>query len=198
MKEESVARFALGVFLVGGILLVSPGTAVAQTGAPTASMPSASTPGEMVATYSSLADGILALNRAEANLVRSILAAAYGHAQAELGRAQKALKAGDAKAARAAVEALAADVGQLGTEGDTAVAGVRKRLIEGGHHHNAAEEAKGIFEEGYVVVTRAAKKVFLDASRAIGQQAGAPNAESLEAEWKKVQTVYAELAKPGA
>ncbi len=168
MKEECVARFALGAFLVGGILLVSPGTAVAQTGAPPAAMPSASTPGEMVAAYNSLADGILALNRTENNLVRSILAAAYGHAQAELGRAQKALKAGDAKAARAAVEALAADVGQLGTEGDTAVAGVRKRLIEGGHHHNAAEETKGIYDEGYVVVTRASKKVFLNASRAIG------------------------------
>ncbi len=35
-------------------------------------------------------------------------------------------------------------------EGDNAIAGIRKRLVEGGHHHNAAGEEQGIFEEGYV------------------------------------------------
>ena len=45
----------------------------------------------MVATYSTLADGILALKRTEENLCRSILSAANGHAHADLGRAQKAL-----------------------------------------------------------------------------------------------------------
>src|SRR6266571_5271584 len=157
MEKTGVARFAVVALFVAGIAVVFARPAAAQGGAPPLAQPSAMTPAEMVATYNTLADAILALKKTETNLVRSILAAAHGHAQAELGRAQKAVKAGDAKGARAAVEALAADVGQLGTEGDAAVAAVRKRLLEGGHHHHADEEAKGIYDQGYVMVTRAAK-----------------------------------------
>ncbi len=197
MRPKRVVRCVVAMLFAAGSLALFAAPAAAQGGAAPSGMSSGSTPAEIVAAYNALADAILAVNKAEANLVRSILAAAYGHAQAEMSHAEKALKAGDAKAARTAVEGLAADVGQLGTEGDTAVAGIRKRLLEGGHHHNAAEETKGIYDEGYVVVTRAAKKVFLDASRAIGQQAGAPKAESLEAEWKKVQATYAEVMKAG-
>jgi hypothetical protein len=156
------------------------------------------TPMEMVATYETLADAILAVKKTEGNLVRSILGAAYAHAQVELGRARQAMKGTDAKAIQSSLETLAATVAQIGTEGDSAVAGVRKRLLEGGHHHNAEGETKGIYDEGYVVVTRAAKQSFLEASRAIGQLAHAPKAEALEAEWKKVQAAWAGLMKPGA
>jgi hypothetical protein len=156
---------------------------------------SAGTPAEMVSTYNTLADGILALKETEANLVRSILSAAHAHAQVQLARARTAIAANDAAGARAAVEALAADVAQLGTEGDNSVAAVRKRLIQGGHHHNAAGEAQGIFDEGYVIVTRAAKQKLLASSRAIGQMAGGPKLPALEAEWKNVEAVYADLMK---
>ena len=193
MRQKGVGRFARAALFAAGILTVSTRTGVAQGGAPSASMPSATTPAEMVATYDALADAALAVKKTETNLVRLILATTYGHAQAEMSNVEKALKSGDAKAARAAVEGLALYIGQLGTEGDSAVAVVRKRLLERGHHHHTSAEVKGIYEEGFVVVTRAAEKVFLDAARAIGQQAGAPKAESLEAEWKKVQTTYAEL-----
>ena len=145
----------------------------------------------MVAAYDALADTILGANKAEEKLVRSILAATYGHAQAELGRARQALKANDAAMARAAVENLAAAVGQIGTEGDNAVAGVRKRLLEGGHHHNAAGAAQGIFDEGYVVVTKVAKQAFLESSKAIAMLAREPKADALEAAWKKVEAAWA-------
>ena len=177
-------------------LLVALAVVIAASPA-TAQGTGAATPAEMVATYNSLADGILALKRTEENLCRSILAAANAHAQVELGRAQKAIAAGDAKAAKTALEALAADVAQMGTEGDSAVGAVRKRLLEGGHHHNAAGEAQGIFDEGFVIVTRAAKAKLLESSRAIGQMARAPKPDSLEAEWKKVQAVVAGLLKTG-
>jgi hypothetical protein len=154
------------------------------------------TPAEMVATYNTLADGILALKSTEENLVRSILAAAYAHGMVQLERARKAISASDAARARAAVEALAADVAQLGTEGDNAVAAVRKRLLQGGHHHNAAGEAQGIFDEGFVIVTKAAKQRFLESSRAIAAMAREPKAAGLDAEWAKVQTVYTDLVKP--
>ena len=88
-------------------------------------------------------------------------------------------------------------MGQLATEGDNAVGAVRKKLLDGGHHHNAAGEAQGLFDEGFVIVTRAAKAKLLESSRAIGQMARAPKADALEAEWKKVEAVLAELLKPG-
>jgi len=154
-----------------------------------------STPAELVSTYEGLADAILALKKTEANVVRSILATAFAHAQAEAGRARQAMKAGDTKAAQSALEAMAAFVGQMATEGDTSVAGVRKRLVEGGHHHHTAAEEKTTYEDGYVVVTRAAKQALLDASRAIGQISRAPSEAALDAEWRKVQTTWAGLAQ---
>ena len=102
------------------------------------------TPKDMVATYDALADGILALKRAEAGFVRSIL---DGHRHG----AEAHFKAGDMGRA-------AAEMALWANEGDNAVGGIRKRLVEGGHHHNADGEAKGIYEPGYVIVTKKAKQ----------------------------------------
>jgi hypothetical protein len=171
---------------------------VAALGAPAAAQggSQAATPAEMVATYNSLADGILALKNTETNLVLSILSAAHAHAQVQLDRARKAISANDAAGARGAIEALAADVAQLATEGDNAVAAVRKRLLQGGHHHNAAGEAQGIYDEGFVVVTKAAKQKLLDSSRAIAGMGRDAKAPALDAEWTKVQAVFTDLTKP--
>ena len=181
---------------IAAIALVAALSLAPRPAAAQASAPAPATPAEIVATYQGLADGILALKRTEESLCRSILAAGNAHAHVELVRAQAAIKAGDGKAAQAAVEGLAATVGQLATEGDNAVGAVRKRLLEGGHHHNAAGEAQGVYEEGYVVVTRAAKAKLLESSRAIAALARAPKADALDAEWKKVQAVVSELTKP--
>src|SRR5262245_50779345 len=158
-----------------------------------ADTPPPSTPPDLVAAYGSLADSILAVKKTEANLVRSILGTTYGHAQAALARAKGAMKGGDTAGAGSAVEALAAYVSQLGTEGDNSVAGIRKRLLDGGHHHNAKGEQEGVYDEGFVVVTKKAKTAFLDSSKAIGAMAKSPNAAALDAEWKKVEATYASL-----
>jgi hypothetical protein len=152
----------------------------------------AQTPAEMVAAYDAVADTILAANKAERKVVLSILAASYAHAQGELSRARQALKANDSAGAKAALDNLAAAVGQIGTEGDNAVAGIRKRLLEGGHHANSEGEAQGVFEEGYVIVTKAGKQAFLASSKAIAMLAGAPSADALEAEWKKVEAAWSQ------
>jgi len=150
------------------------------------------TPEQMVASYDSLANAILAVKTTEAHLVRAILAGGYAHAQAAAERAKAALDAGDAAKARPELEALAALVAQLATEGDNAVAGVRKRLLEGGHHHNAEGEAQGLFDEGYVVVTKTAKKTLLDASKAI---AGAKDSKTLAGAWAPVESTMKDLSK---
>jgi len=180
---------------VQALLTAAAITAVALLVPAPAAAQAAGTPAEMVSTYGALADCILALKRTEANLVRSILAATLAHGQVQAARAQKAI-GGDAKAAVAAIEALAADVSQLGTEGDNAVGAVRKRLLEGGHHHHAAGEAQGLYDEGYVVVTRAAKAKLLESARAIAGMAAVPKADALGAEWKKVEGIMAGLLAP--
>jgi hypothetical protein len=195
MTMHGTKRLFAMVGAGAAILAITLAPAAAQGEKPQGGTAPGGTPVEMVATYNSLADAILAVKKTEAGLVRSILSAGYAHAQVELGRARAAIKANDAKASQAALENLAADVAGIASEGDAAVAAVRKRLLEGGHHHNADGEAQGIYDQGFVVVTRAAKTALLDASRAIGQLARAPKADALEAEWKKVQTTYAGLMK---
>ena len=198
MTTARVMQSVIGAALAAGFVGLCAGPVLAQMGAPPAAGMPAGTPPAMVATYETLADAILAVKKTEANLVRSILGTAYAHAQVEVDRARKTIKAGDAKGSQAALEDLAAAVGQLGTEGDNAVGAVRKRLLEGGHHHNAAGEAKGIYDEGFVVVTRAAKQALLDASRAIGLMARAPKSDALEVEWKKVEAAWASMMKGNA
>ena len=45
-----------------------------------------------------------------------------------------------------------------------------------------------------MVVTRAAKKVFIDCATRIGKLAAKPDADALAKQWKTVQTQYGELA----
>jgi len=153
------------------------------------------TPVELVATYSSLADTILAVKATEDSLVRSILAVGYAQAEQQMQAARAAIAVKDMVGAKVAIEAAAAFVAQLASEGDNAVAAVRKRLLEGGHHHNAAGEAQGLYEPGYVVVTRDAKKALLGASRAIAMVASAPDAGALDAAWLPVEGTWLALAK---
>jgi hypothetical protein len=195
MSMHGTKRLLATIGAGAAILAMTLSPAAAQGEKPQGGTAPGGTPAEMVTTYNSLADAILAVKKTEAGLVRSILSAGYAHAQVELGRARAAIKANDAKASQSALENLAADVAQVASEGDAAVAAVRKRLLEGGHHHHADGEAQGIYDQGFVVVTRAAKATLLDASRVIGQLARAPKADALEAEWKKVQTTFAELMK---
>lgn len=125
------------------------------------------TPEPVAATYDSLADAILSVKKTEANLVRSIVEGHYRHAEGMFA-------AGN-------FEKAAAEMALFANEGDNAVAGVRKRLLEGGHHHHADGEAQGIYEPGYVVITREVKTAALAASKSL-RTAG--DAAAREAAWK--------------
>lgn len=170
------------------------GTSVASVAAPPA------TPPELVATYDSLADAILATKASERNVVRAILASTHGHAHASYERAKAALAANDTRGAGAAIEDLAAYVGQLATEGDNAVGAVRKKLVEGGHHHHhhaegAKEPKADEYDKGYVLVDRLSKQRLLDASKAIGRLAAAPSARALDEQWTAVGVVCDKLLR---
>ena len=177
---RSALRIALCPCLLAAILAAT-GPAIAQT----------ETPRPLVDSYESLADSILALKKTEWNLVHSILATTYQHAEATLASAT--MKIQDGKDASQDIEQLAELVAHLGNEGDSSVAAIRKRLLEGGHHHNAAGESAGVYDEGFVIVTREAKKVFLDAAARIGKLAMSPDAKALNAEWKKIAKQFASL-----
>jgi hypothetical protein len=175
------------------VLLVLAVTAAIQSPILAAGPDTTATPEQLVATYRSLADTILGAKKTEWNLVSSILATTYHHAEATVAQARSEIQA--KKNAKPDLEKLAALVSQLGNEGDAAVGAVRKKLVEGGHHHHAAEEQQGIYDEGFVIVTKAAKKVFLDAAGQIGKSAQAPSVTALNAEWLKVQQQYTALMK---
>ena len=102
------------------------------------------TPPSVVQAYESLADTILAVRATEAGFVKAMLG---GHRHA----AEVLMKQGD-------YQGSAAQMALFANEGDNAVGGVRKRLLEGGHHFNAAGEDAGIYEPGFVVVTRAEER----------------------------------------
>ncbi len=134
---------ALVAFLVTGLATVAAAPANAQE-----------TPASMVSAYDALATSILGLRHAETDFVRTILEYHLHAAKA----AMKAEEYGDA----------AAQMALFANEGDNAVAGIRKRLLEGGHHHHSqAEEDAGIYEPGYVIVTREAKEKLLAAAASL-------------------------------
>ena len=180
---RTVLRIALCPCVLAAILAAGPAAGQAET------------PRPLVDAYDSLADSILTIKKTEWNLVHSILAMTYRHAEATLGSATAKIQ--DGKAAGEEIEKLAELVAQLGNEGDASVAAIRKRLLEGGHHHNAAGESAGIYDEGFVIVTRDAKKVFLDSAARIGKIAMAPDVKALNAEWKMVAKKFASLHEAG-
>lgn len=141
------------------------------------------TPQATVAAYDALADAILGLREAESDFVMSIL---DHHFQA----AERAFKAGN-------WDRAAAQMALFANEGDNAVAGIRKRLVEGGHHHNAAGEEAGIYDEGFVIVTKKAKRRGLAASKALREAQDDAARQAAWGDFDKVanELVYSQLKK---
>jgi hypothetical protein len=142
------------------------GFALAQT------LRNAETSTGLVNTYSELATAILGTKRAESSVVRAICQEAYDTAQAHLAVAATSVAAGDKDGAATHLETAAAAAANIATEGDKAVAAVRNRLLEGGHHHHATPEIAAKYDPGYVVVTKEAKKALLEQATTLGRLAG--------------------------
>ena len=136
------------------------------------------TPKPTVAAYDALADVILGLRNAESDFVTAML---HNHFLA----AKRDFDAGE-------WERSAAQMALFANEGDNAIAGVRKRLVEGGHHHNAAGEEAGIYDEGFVIVTRKDKNKALAASKALRE---AKDAAARKAAWGDFEAVAKPLTR---
>lgn len=133
-----------------------------------AAVPAQETPASLSAGYDALADSILALRKAESSFVHAVLDYHYK-------AAKMAMKAGNH-------EKAAAEMALFGNEGDNSIGGIRKRLVEGGHHHNADDGEDGVYETGYVIVTREWKKALLAESAALRQ---ATDDEARKVVWKR-------------
>ena len=99
--------------------------------------------------------------------------------------AKARLKAGD-------YEGCAAEMALFANEGDNAIGGVRKKLLEGGHHYNADGEEKGIYEPGFVVVTKQAKVDILAAAKEMRE---ATDDKARKAAWMKFAAIADHLLK---
>jgi hypothetical protein len=149
--------------LVGALVIAGAGFAIG-----------AETQKSLVSTYGTLADTILGAKKTEHNLVASIL-------DSHRMGARHAFKNGK-------FEEAAAEMALFANEGDNAVGGIRKRLLEGGHHHNAEGEEKGIYEPGYVIVTKDAKVKVLAASTAMASAADEAARKAAWDDFAKVAT----------
>ncbi len=134
------------------------------------------TPASIAAAYDAMADTILSLRQAELHFVASLL---DGHRHA----AKVRMKNGD-------WEGAAGEIALFANEGDNAIGGVRKRLLEGGHHFNAEGEEQGVFEPGYVIVTREAKEKLLKIASAMRQ---ADTDEARKQVWNEFMAVSDDL-----
>lgn len=130
------------------------------------------TPKAIAKTYESIADSILAAKATEANFIKLVLTHHYHGARGnfEAGKFEQA----------------AADMALFANEGDNAIAGTRKRLVDGGHHHHADGEAKGIYETGFVIVTKAGKAQILAASAALRQAKSADEQKKAFDDFEKI------------
>ena len=60
-------------------------------------------------------------------------------------------------------------------------------------NHHASGEQQGIYDPGFVIVTREAKKQFLDSSKSIARMAKSPDAAALKGAWDKVAQEFKKL-----
>jgi hypothetical protein len=128
-------------------------------------------------TYEHLATAIIAIEKTEDELVKSILLGNHAAAQNHLRAALT-----DEKGRRAHLEAAAAEIANIANEGDKAIQAVRQRLAKAGHTHNTDAATK----EDYLFIDSKEKKSLLELARRVGQLAAGAN----EAE---IRTVHTEL-----
>jgi len=125
------------------------------------------------ATYEHLATAIIAIEATEDELVKSILIGYHSAAKGHLGAASR-----DAQGRVGHLEAAAAEITNIGNEGDKQIQAVRQRLAKAGHTHNTDVETKS----DYLFVTNREKKGLLDLASKIARAGADADVPALGAE----------------
>ena len=142
-------------------------------------MPAVKTSAGLVKVYSEHATTLLSVKATEEFLVEEIISDAARQANHRLSLPLDAVKADKRPAAAEYLEGAAAAVSLLANEGDKAVAAVRNRLLEGGHHHHATPEIAAKYDPGFVVIKKTDKNILIEQAKGLGQLAAAVKAGSM-------------------
>jgi hypothetical protein len=127
-------------------------------------------------TYEHLATAIIEIETTEDELVKSILIGYHTAAQGHLRAAAR-----DAQGRVGHLEAAAAEVTNIASEGDKPIQAVRQRLAKAGHTHNTDVETKS----DYMFITNRERKGLIDLAARIGR-AGPADLESLGSELSRL------------
>jgi hypothetical protein len=170
ISKNTFPALILGVSFIGGASVLAftrPETQPqpAQTGLPSEAEASAK-------TYEELANAIIGIEKAEDELVKTILIGYHTAAQRQL---RGAFREGADK--KAAFEAAANEVTNIANEGDKAIRAVRQRLAQAGHTHNTDVETK----EDYMFVTNKEKQGLLALAQKIAKLGSGATADDVRA-----------------
>jgi hypothetical protein len=124
-------------------------------------------------TYEHLATAIIEIEATEDELVKSILIGYQSAAQGHLKAAAR-----DAQGRVGHLEAAAAEITNIGNEGDKRIQAVRQRLAKAGHTHNTDMETKA----DYMFVTNKEKKGLLDLAAKIARAGADADLDALGVE----------------
>jgi hypothetical protein len=160
-RKVKLATATLGLFTLAGTTLHAFQQPDAGRARGRASSPEDAS---AVSTYENLANAIIAIEKAEDDLVKTILLGYHAVAQRHLRMA-----ASDEANRKAHVEGAAAEITNIANEGDAPIRAIRQRLAQAGHTHNTDVETK----EDYMFVTNREKKELLSLAQRVGGMAGA-------------------------
>jgi hypothetical protein len=165
-------RSLITIAIVGATVL---GYQAAQSQAPKA--PGADTAATVAAsTYEHLASAIIEIEATEDELVKSILIGYHSAAQGHLKAAAR-----DPQGRTAHLEAAAAEVTNIASEGDKRIQAVRQRLAKAGHTHNTDVETKA----DYMFITNRERKGLVDLASRIARS-GDADPETLATELSRL------------
>jgi hypothetical protein len=138
-------------------------------------------------TYEHLAEAIIAIEKTEDDLVKSIL---IGHFTSAEARLRMAMREGETR--RPALERAAEEIANIANEGDKRIQAVRQRLLKAGHTHNTDVETK----EDYMFINGKEKKALLALAQRVGAMKDDVAADDLRAAARELAETFQKAMQP--
>jgi hypothetical protein len=176
--------------LVAAVSIVGGASVLAFQERKSAPTPAGGIPSEASAaaqTYEDLATAIIAIEKTEDELVKTILIGYHTAAQRQL---RMALREGADK--KAAFEAAANQISNIANEGDKAIRAVRQRLAQAGHTHNTDVETK----EDYMFISSREKRDLLAFAQKVAQMGADTSSDAVRQAGADLQAMVARAIAP--